>query len=49
MTQMTIETLVIGEWLLLGAGEDPEKSPVHGVKLVFHNDPGGLVGPLSTG
>src|SRR4051812_13715766 len=44
MARMSIETLAIGKWLLLGAEADPEKAPIHGMKLVFHNDKGGCRG-----
>ena|SRR5271157_3343535 len=46
MARISIKTLAVGKWLLLAAEADPEKRPVHGMKLVFHDDPGGFRGAI---
>jgi hypothetical protein len=46
MAQMSVGTIAVGGWLLTGADADPNVSPVHGVKLVFHNDHNGFHGAM---
>ena len=43
---MTVQALVSDKWLLLGAEADETKTPIHGMKLVFHAEPDGLRGSL---
>ncbi len=46
MSQMSFEILADGKWLLLGAGENPERKPVHGVQLIFRQESDGLRGAI---
>src|SRR5258708_5573135 len=46
MPNINAETLTASTWLLLGAHEDENKEPVHGVKLAFHAEPYGLRGAM---
>jgi hypothetical protein len=46
MAQMNTEAIAAHKWLLLGAEENPEEVPVHGVKFVFHDEPSGLRGAM---
>jgi hypothetical protein len=46
MARISIETLVMGKWLLLAAEADPEEGPVHGMKLVFYDAAGALRGAI---
>jgi hypothetical protein len=41
---MSSEALAVDKWLLLGAEVNPENKPVHGVRLVFHDESTGLRG-----
>jgi hypothetical protein len=44
MTTPGIDQLASGQWLLTAADWDLETQPLHGMKLVFHNEPAGLRG-----
>ena len=46
MAQISVETLAVGGWLLTGADADPSNGPVHGIKIVFHNDHSGFHGAM---
>ena len=46
MAQTDIEDLTSGKWLLLGAGDDPERKHVHGVQLVFRREADSLRGAI---
>ena len=46
MAQMSVGTLAVGGWLLTDADADPSDGPIHGVKLVFHNDHNGFHGAM---
>jgi hypothetical protein len=46
MAQVNVQDLASGTWLLLGAGENPERKHVHGVQLVFRQEIDGLRGAI---
>ena len=43
------EELISSTWLLLGAGENERKKPVHGVRFAFQAEPGGGFSGAVTG
>jgi hypothetical protein len=44
MALFSIDELTSGQWLLTSADADLRTQPVHGMKLVFRNEPAGLRG-----